>query len=85
MSWSAQVRETVGEIQGHLDEIAAQTAYTNQGIYLLCSVIGEIVQTSGQRLGTVRQLQQYVQHSPPASRLQVGFFTPLQVDAWLPY
>lgn len=64
------VREAVDDIQGHLDEIAQQTAYTNQGIYLLCSVIGEIVQTSGQRIGSVRQLQQYVQQSPPATRLQ---------------
>lgn len=71
------VHDAVRALEGNLESLSGGLTYANQGIYVLCKVLGEIIgQGGGQAVkqrGALAELQDYVKNPPVlADRIPVA-------------
>lgn len=61
-----QVHDAVRSLEGNLDELNGGLQYANQGIYVLCKVLGEMMQGGGvnKHRGALKELQEYIKNPP---------------------
>ncbi|CAL5228557.1 g11713 [Coccomyxa viridis] len=55
-----EVHASVREMEGNLENMALSQQNANEGIFLLCKVVGDLMKSAGMRLGSVAELETYI-------------------------
>ncbi|KAK9840804.1 hypothetical protein WJX81_005840 [Elliptochloris bilobata] len=56
----SEVHNCVRELEGNLEDISLNQQYANDGIYLLCRVVGDLMKGAGHRAASAVELDQYL-------------------------
>ncbi|CAK0786024.1 hypothetical protein CVIRNUC_009237 [Coccomyxa viridis] len=55
-----EVHDSVRLIKGNMESLTINQQYATEGVYILCKVVGDMMRSAGNRLGSVKELESYI-------------------------